>query len=187
MDLVNGEHAMAEPGTARLSIVRLFGTVLLSLLVPTLPGWVAEPSAQARRPAPDFTRADAQGTPFRLSAHRGKVVLVDFWATWCAGCKVEIPWFIEFQKKYQAQGLVSVGVAMDDEGWDKVRPYLADHPIAYPVVIGDLELLQGSFGLAPALPITLLIDRQGRIAESHTGVVDKDEWEKKIVALLGAK
>ena len=114
-------------------------------------------------------------------------MLVDFWATWCAGCKVEIPWFIEFQKKYGSQGLTSVGVAMDEEGWDKVRPWLEEHPIAYPVVIGNLELLTKKFGFAPSLPITLLIDREGRIAASHAGVVDKDQWESRIVALLKEK
>jgi cytochrome c biogenesis protein CcmG/thiol:disulfide interchange protein DsbE len=161
--------------------------IVLLTLVPTHHGQAEGNVAQTRRQAPDFALPDASGKTFRLAAHRGKVVLVDFWATWCGGCKIEIPWFVEFQAKYRRQGLVSVGVAMDDEGWSTVRPYLAQHPIAYPVVIGDLNLLQGAFGLTPALPITLLIDRQGRIAESHVGVVDRIEWEKKIVALLAAK
>ena len=76
---------------------------------------------------------------------------------------------------------------MDEEGWDKVRPWLEEHPIAYPVVIGNLELLTKKFGFAPSLPITLLIDREGRIAASHAGVVDKDQWESRIVALLKEK
>ncbi|MGV3518749.1 TlpA disulfide reductase family protein [Luteitalea sp.] len=166
------------------SIVSILLTMLLCLCTPAIPASTAGPTVPARATAPDFTLVDAGGVPFRLSAQRGKVVLVDFWATWCGGCKVEIPWFIEFQKKYQTQGLTSIGVAMDEEGWAKVRPYLAQHPISYPVVIGNLDLLQRQFGLAPSLPITLLIDRQGRIAASHAGVVDKNTWENKIVALL---
>jgi peroxiredoxin len=167
--------------------VRVFATTLVAIVVCALPALIVDARAQVRPTAPDFGLIDAHGAPFRLSAHRGKVVLVDFWATWCAGCKVEIPWFIEFQKKYQTKGLTSVGVAMDEEGWAKVRPYLADHPISYPVVVGNLDLLQKTFGLPPNLPITLLIDRRGRIAESHVGMVDKDKWENRILELLKEK
>src|SRR6202166_3640039 len=102
---------------------------------------------QVGQPAPDFTLKDSAGSPVKLSAYKGKVVLLDFWATWCTGCKVEIPWYVEFQQKYKSRGLASIGVAMDEEGWTLVRPYLAQHPISYPVVIGDLNLLQNSFGL----------------------------------------
>jgi peroxiredoxin len=138
----------------------------------------------ARTAAPDFSSMDASGRTVRLSDFKGKVVLLDFWATWCTGCKVEIPWYVEFQKKYGARGLAAVGVAMDEEGWEKVKPYLAEHPISYPIVIGNLDLLQKTFGLAPSLPITLLIDRNGRIAESHIGMVAKDAFENDIRQLL---
>ena len=137
-----------------------------------------------RTDAPDFSLTDANGKTVRLSDFKGKVVLLDFWATWCAGCKVEIPWYVEFQKKYHAKGLASIGVAMDEEGWEKVKPYLAEHPISYPVVVGTLDLLQKKFGLAPSLPITLLIDRNGKVAESHVGMVNKDAFEKDIRQLL---
>lgn len=168
------------------SVVRALIT-FLAIVVSAMPTLSSETAAQVRPAAPDFTLVDANGASFRLSSHRGSVVLVDFWATWCAGCKIEIPWYNEFQKKYQSKGLRSVGVAMDEEGWEKVRPYLAEHPIGYPVVVGNLNLVEKTFGLSPTLPITLLIDRQGRIAESHIGVVDKKDWENKIVALLDEK
>jgi hypothetical protein len=74
------------------------------------------------------------------------VVLLDFWATWCTGCKVEIPWFIEFDKAYRAKGLAAVGVAMDDEGWKKVEPYLKEHPISYTVVAGNFDAA-GPYGI----------------------------------------
>ena len=150
------------------------------VVVPCLPC----PSAEQRPLAPDFTLTTADGKPITLSNYKRKVVLLDFWATWCTGCKVEIPWYIEFRKKYAAQGLAAIGVAMDEEGWQKVKPYLAEHPISYPIVIGDLDLLQKKFGLQPNLPITLLIDRRGRIADAHVGMVEKDAFEREIRQLL---
>src|SRR5208283_1487966 len=91
----------------------------------------------ARKPAPDFALTDATGAPLQLSAFKGKVVVLDFWATWCHGCKTEIPWYMEFQKKYKSQSLVVIGVSMDEDGWKSVRPYLAKHPINYPITIGN--------------------------------------------------
>src|SRR5271170_1423049 len=80
--------------------------------------------ADQRKPAPDFTLNDTQGRPVTLSEYKGKVVLLDFWATWCPGCQYEIPWYIEFGKKYKDKGLVVIGVAMDKEGLTVVQPYM---------------------------------------------------------------
>jgi len=143
--------------------------------------------ASARNNAPDFSLTDANGETVKLSNLKGHVVLLDFWATWCTGCKVEIPWYMEFQNKYGGKGLASVGIAMDEEGWQKVKPYLAEHPISYRIVLGNLDLLQKTFGLDPSLPITLFIDRNGKIAEANTGIVEKDAWEKDIQQLLQEK
>jgi peroxiredoxin len=139
----------------------------------------------ARKVAPDFTSRDATGAPIQLSTFRGKVVLLDYWATWCAGCKVEIPWYVEFQHTYQAQGLSAIGVAMDDNGWKSVTPYLKEHPISYPIVTGDADLAK-RYGVT-ALPVTLLIDRTGRIAATHFGLVDKASFERDLRRLLDEK
>ncbi|HEV8397885.1 MAG TPA: TlpA disulfide reductase family protein, partial [Vicinamibacterales bacterium] len=116
---------------------------------------------------------------------KGKVVLLDFWATWCTGCKVEIPWFIEFDKAYRAKGLAAVGVAMDDDGFKTVEPYLKTHPISYPIVAGNLEMAS-PYGVA-ALPVTVLIDRTGKVAATHIGVVDKKQFEAELKQLLAER
>jgi peroxiredoxin len=139
-------------------------------------------TASSRKAAPDFTLSGSKGAPVKLSAYQGKVVLLDFWATWCAGCKVEIPWYMDFQKKYKKIGLAVVGVSMDEDGWKSVTPFLKATKVNYPVVVGDWDLA-GRFGIT-ALPVTLLIDRDGKIADLHTGMVDKDAFESEIQKLL---
>jgi peroxiredoxin len=138
--------------------------------------------ADSRKAAADFTLTDAGGTPFKLSQYRGRVVLLDFWATWCHGCKTEIPWYIEFQNKYKNLGLSVVGVSMD-ESWTAVRPFLVEHGVNYVVGVGN-DALSKQYNIT-ALPVTLLIDQQGRIAESHVGVVDRLVFEEDILKLLG--
>jgi cytochrome c biogenesis protein CcmG/thiol:disulfide interchange protein DsbE len=140
--------------------------------------------AGERKPVPAFSMTNAKGQPVKLSDYRGKVVVLNFWATWCTGCKVEIPWFVEFDKKYRGKGLAAIGVALDDEGWQTVKPYLTAHPISYPVTVASFEVLEKPLSLDPSLPITLLIDRRGNIADTHVGVVEKNTFEKKLVELL---
>ncbi len=135
-----------------------------------------------RTNAPDFTLLDAKGQPLTLSALKGKVVFLDFWATWCGGCKTEIPWYVEFDQKYRNKGLAVVGVSMDDEGMRIVKPFLAKNKIEYSVIVGN-DGLAKQYNLT-AMPMTLLIDRDGRIGVSHTGVVDKRDFESHIQALL---
>jgi cytochrome c biogenesis protein CcmG/thiol:disulfide interchange protein DsbE len=132
--------------------------------------------------APDFRLKDAGGRMVQLSAYRGKVVLLDFWATWCGGCKQEIPWYVEFDRKYRAKGLVVIGVSTDDSGMKVVKPFLAQHGIEYPVVMGTEEM-EKQYHL-DAMPLTLLIGRDGKISITHAGVVDRADFERRIVALL---
>jgi peroxiredoxin len=139
----------------------------------------------ARYAAPDFILKDASDKNIGLSEQKGKVVLVNFWATWCHGCQLEIPWFVEFQKKYEKQGLMVIGISMDDDGWKSVRPWLSEKRVNYPIVIGN-QPLADRFGL-DGMPLTALVDRDGKIADVHLGVVEKDATEKKIQALLQEK
>src|SRR5207245_6663546 len=119
----------------------------------------------SRKAAPDFTLADSKGTIVKLSNYRGSVVLLDFWATWCEGCKVEIPWYIEFQKKYKESGLSVVGVSVDDDGWKSVKPFLEAKQVNYPVVIGDWDLA-GRFGII-SYAVFCLKKKNSECAEMH--------------------
>lgn len=136
----------------------------------------------ARKPAPDFTLNDASGNPVALSDLKGKVVLLNFWATWCGGCQVEIPWFIEFQNKYKNSGLAVVGISTDDDGWKSVRPYLKEKNLDYTIAIDDAKVSK-LYGL-DSMPMTLLIDRDGKIAATHVGLVTKAQYKSELQALL---
>jgi peroxiredoxin len=136
----------------------------------------------ARKAVPDFTLEDSSGATIKLSAYKGRVVLLDFWATWCTGCKTESPWYMEFVDQYKDRGFSAIGVAMDDDGWKSVRPYLEEHKINYPIVVGSSEL-GDRFGVQ-AMPVTLLIDRDGKIADLHVGMVDKAAFDSEIQTLL---
>jgi len=137
-----------------------------------------------RKPAPEFELKDADGKTVRLSDYKGKVVLLDFWATWCGPCKIEIPWFIEFERTYKDKGFSVIGVAMDDEGWTVVKPFIADLAINYRILQGSDAIAQ-KYGGVDALPTTFLIDREGKIAETHVGLTGKDEFENGIKKLMG--
>jgi peroxiredoxin len=136
-----------------------------------------------RKGAPDFTLKDASGAAVKLSDYRGKVVVLNFWATWCGPCKVEIPWFMSFEKEYKDRDFAVLGVSMDDDGWKSVKPYVADKKINYRVVIGSDEV-STLYGGVDSLPTTFIIDRSGRVASVHIGLVSKITYENEITKLL---
>jgi peroxiredoxin len=138
------------------------------------------------KPGPDFSLKDSNGQTVHLADYRGKVVLLNFWATWCGPCKVEIPWFIEFQRKYKDKNFVVLGVSMDDDGWDSVRKYIQDHKFNYRVVIGD-DMIEKTFGGVEDLPTTFILDRGGHIAVKHIGLVSKEIYEGEIQEQLHSR
>jgi len=146
---------------------------------------------QQRKVAPNFALKDAAGKTVRLSDYRGRVVLLDFWATKCGGCVEEIPWFIEISKTFAAKGLATVGVAEDiayenlkdaDDAWTRVTPFVRDHKVPYPILMGD-GTVTTSYDIN-ALPLTYLIDRRGRVAAVYTGMVDRANLEANLQTML---
>jgi len=133
--------------------------------------------------APDFTLKDARGERLRLSDYKGRVVLLNFWATWCVPCRTEIPWFVDFEKEFQPRGFTVLGVSMDEDGWKAIDPYVAEHKINYPIVLANEEVNE-LYGGIEALPTTMLIGRDGKVAFLHAGLVSREDYEKEIRQLL---
>ena len=132
----------------------------------------------------NFTLKDINNKDVKLSSLAGKVILLDFWATWCGPCKIEIPWFVEFQNKYGKDGLQVVGVSVDDT-LDKLKPYVANAKMNYLVLQGlDHDDLQDAFGPMFGIPVTAVISRDGRICTKHVGLSSKDAFEREIKSLL---
>ena len=139
---------------------------------------------KARKAAPDFSLKDSNGKLVKLSDYKGKVVLLNFWATWCGPCKIEIPWFIDFEQRYKDRGFAVIGVTMDEESWDSVKPYITEKKVNYRVVMGD-DSVGKAYGGVDSLPTTFVIDQEGRIASTHIGLVSKSDYQNEIVKLLG--
>ncbi len=143
--------------------------------------------AAERAGAPSFTLPDIDGGTATLADYAGRVLLLNFWATWCGPCRAEMPWFVEFQGTFADQGFAVLGVSTDEPGWDLVRPFLEAAPVNYRIALADTVERLAPFppGIGDILPTTWLIDRQGRIAAEHVGIVNRDAIDDEIQLLLG--
>ena len=133
--------------------------------------------------APDFTLPSLDGKNIRLSDLRGKAVLLNFWATWCSPCKIEMPWFVELQKEYGPQGLQVVGVAMDDASKEDIAKFAKDMGVNYTILLGK-ESVGDQYGGVPALPETFFIGRDGKIVDKIIGLKGKGEIEESVQKAL---
>ncbi len=138
---------------------------------------------QKKEAAPDFALKDAKGNTVELKKLKGKVVVVNFWATWCGPCRAEIPGMVKVYDKYKDQGLEVVGISLDEGGWDDIRPFLEKIPISYPIVLGDQQV-SDAYGGISAIPTTFLVDRDGNVVKRHLGYLSPAEFEKQVKALL---
>ncbi len=140
---------------------------------------LANPAANLK-----FSFKDINGKKVSLSQFKGKVIILDFWATWCVPCKAEIPGFIDLQKKYGAKGLQIVGVSVDDS-MPTAKKYAGDMKMNYPVLLaeGKDDILK-AYGPIDSIPVSVVIDRQGKIASRHNGIAAMDVFEKEISALF---
>ncbi|MCH8495567.1 MAG: TlpA family protein disulfide reductase [Balneolales bacterium] len=122
--------------------------------------------------APDFTLTNMEGEQFTLSDHKGKVIVLNIWATWCPPCREEIPDFIELQNEMKNDGVLFVGVSVDEKGWDVVRPFAQEFKINYPLVIDD-GTIYAKYGPLPGLPTSFIINKLGQIEHFVPGMVSK--------------
>ena len=147
---------------------------------------------KADLPEPELTLKDLDGKDVSLSEYKGKVVLVNFWATWCEPCRVEIPWLIEMQKKYGDKGFVILGIALDEEGRSVVAPFVGKErfdvngqklPMSYPILIGNDDAAD-KFGGLFGYPTSILISRDGKQIKRVTGMITPDEMSKAVESQL---
>lgn len=137
-------------------------------------------------PAPDFELTSLDGKKVKLSDYRGKAILLNFWATWCSPCKVEMPWFVDLQKKYGNDGLVVLGIAMDDTETDKIAKFASEMGVNYPVLLGT-DKVSEQYGNVEYLPTSFYIDREGRIVGKGTGLLGRAEIEENIQKALASR
>lgn len=135
--------------------------------------------------APDFTLTDINGAKLSLSDYKGKVVLLDFWASWCGPCRIEIPWFVQMQDKYRDQGFAVLGVAMQDTP-DSVGSFYQHFHLNYPVALGNAQLA-ALYGGIYGLPTSFVIGRDGRIYAEHSGTTGAGIFQREIEQLLAEK
>jgi peroxiredoxin len=133
--------------------------------------------------APDFALQSIDGKTVRLSDFRGKAVLLNFWATYCAPCRIEMPWFVELQNRYAAEGLQVVGVAMDDASPDDIEKFASELGVNYPILVGE-ETVGNAYGGVQFLPSTFYIGRDGKVVGKVFGLKTKNEIEENIKKTL---
>ena len=172
---------LAVVGSLALALVVL-GVSIPRFASRNLGGAVCD--ADAKPANLDFTMKDLEDKDVTLATFKGKVLVIDFWATWCGPCKLEIPGFVDLQTRYGPSGLQFVGISVDDK-LSMLLPYAAEYKMNYPVLQGlGHEDVQTAYGPIAGIPVTVVIDRNGKICRKHEGMTGKDVFESEIKSLL---
>lgn len=159
------------------------GAVALAIALVWMAPGTEDSHGEGEKAPLDFTLKDMNGVDVTLSSFKGKVILVNFWATWCGPCELEIPWLVEIQKAYR-DDLVVLGVSIDDSA-EMLKPYAAKKKMNYPVLVGlDRQDVQDAFGPLFGIPVSVFINRDGTIVRRHSGIATKEQFEKEIKQLL---
>jgi cytochrome c biogenesis protein CcmG/thiol:disulfide interchange protein DsbE len=165
-----------------LVLLAAAGVLMIAISIPVFQRAGSVRAAGKRKAVPDFRLSDLSGKPWRLSDHRGEIVVVNFWATWCGPCQEETPGLIRLSRHYAGKGVAFVGISTDDDPASVIPPFLQEFQIPYPIVLAgpNVSLAENIDGL----PTTYLLDRQGRIAKKLVGATDEAEFRQEIDALL---
>ncbi len=170
---------------------KLFFIILIAIVIAVIFGVskftssskVEEVNAEDIKTAPEFTLLDMDGTRTSLSDFKGKVIILDFWATWCPPCRAEIPHFVELYSEYRKKGLEVIGVSLDSNPEKALLPFIEEYKINYTMLIGNRDVTD-SYGGVISIPTTFVIDREGNIRKKYLGYRDKSVFEKDIEELL---
>lgn len=166
--------------------VAVAGMLFVGFRMSRRSGVSAAPRLTQATIAPDFSLESLDGKNLRLSDLRGKAVLLNFWATWCGPCKIEMPWFVELQNQYGSQGLQIVGIAMDDASKEDIAKFAKDMGVNYPILIGK-EAVGDAYGGVPAMPESFFIGRDGKVVDKILGLKGKGEIEEAIKKALNTQ
>ena len=166
------------------AMMKLAGFLLAFLLFVVSSSCTSEPPrGDDPQKAPNFALATADGKTVELEELKGRVVVINFWATWCSPCRAEIPGMLEVYEKYKGDGLEIVGISLDRGGWKTVAPFVERMGINYPVVLGGGEVVR-KYGGVQAIPTTFIVDKGGYVVNGHMGYLSKEDLEEMVKGLL---